>query len=331
MTWQAVFSEAERRVWKVVSATLSDAVFSEGQIAQAVIDALPADSTLVIGNSLPVRDLDLFCRPSAKSLRVLHQRGASGIDGLIAGAAGARSLLDRPLAVLLGDLSALHDVGGLGMLRAVSGPLAVVVVQNGGGRIFEQLPIGSNSVAHPYFESLFLTAQGVDFSHAAAAFAIPYQRVSDLSTLQSALLQAMSSDRPLLIEAVVPGEDGVKRRKRIYGQLATELAQSDGGLGASIATPTETLPSVFWHGFLGSPTLWQPIAQRLGVPIQMTIFPVMDRPRGCFLMPTFSRWSMRWWHRFPLRDLRCMAIRLALVWRSLRHSGIPTGYRRSRW
>ena len=262
--WQAVFSEAERRVWKVVSSSLSEAVFSEGQIAQAVVDVLPADSTLVIGNSLPVRDLDLFCRPSAKPLRVLHQRGASGIDGLIAGAAGARSLLERPLALLLGDLSALHDLGGLGVLRAVSGPLAIVVVQNGGGRIFEQLPIGSNSVARPYFGSLFLTAQDVDFSHAAAAFAIPFLRVSDLSALTSALEQAMSSNRPLLIEAVVPGEDGVKRRKRIYGQLATELAQSDGGLGASIATPTETLPGVFWHGFLGSPSLWQPIAKRLG-------------------------------------------------------------------
>jgi 2-succinyl-5-enolpyruvyl-6-hydroxy-3-cyclohexene-1-carboxylate synthase len=104
--------------------------------------ALPAGAWLAIGNSSPVRDLDHDLPPDSRPLTLLHQRGAAGIDGLVAGAAGARSVITPPLALLLGDVSLLHDVGGLAAAATVHGPLAIVVVHNDGGRIFERLPLG---------------------------------------------------------------------------------------------------------------------------------------------------------------------------------------------
>ena len=73
---------------------------------------------------------------------MLHQRGAAGIDGLVAGAAGARSVVAAPIALLLGDIALLHDAGGLAAASAVRGPLAIVVVHNDGGRIFETAAAG---------------------------------------------------------------------------------------------------------------------------------------------------------------------------------------------
>jgi len=267
--WQRSLAAAERSVWNAVSAEVDGAELSEGDVARAVVAALPAGATLMVGNSLPVRDLDLFCPASEKPLRVLHQRGASGIDGLIAGAAGAASASQQPLALLLGDLSALHDIGGLGTLRNAKGPLAVVIVQNQGGRIFEQLPIGQNAVARPYFEQLFLTPQKADFVHAAKLFGIPYSCVGTRDALQSALSTAMRSASPLLIEAIVPPEDGTARRARIWKRVADALR------GETSVQPgcAASLPHVYLHGFLGSPELWQSVAARLGEPYAAEYLP----------------------------------------------------------
>ena len=78
---------------------------SEGAVAQALVGSCPEGALLVVGNSTPVRDLDTFCAPSSRVLRVIHQRGASGIDGLVSGAAGAASVDGGPVALLLGDIS----------------------------------------------------------------------------------------------------------------------------------------------------------------------------------------------------------------------------------
>lgn len=271
--WSMLHRQAELAVRRTVSESIATDRFTEGQLARAVVDALPSGSALLVGNSLPVRDLDLFCVPSDKPLRVFHQRGASGIDGLISGAAGARSVLGDPVALLLGDVSALHDLSGLQALQAVSGPLPVVIVQNGGGRIFEQLPIGSSELAKPHFSSLFLTPRAVDFAKAAEAFGLPFSRVSTEASLRTALSQALTSDRPVVIEAVVCGEDGVRLRKQIHQRAIEVLAQATKLLSAqpshsSDAAPLHhvapclgPLPQVFLHGFLGSPALWDPIVR----------------------------------------------------------------------
>ncbi|HUF11594.1 MAG TPA: 2-succinyl-5-enolpyruvyl-6-hydroxy-3-cyclohexene-1-carboxylic-acid synthase, partial [Longimicrobiales bacterium] len=83
----------------------------EGVMVRALIDAMPDGALLALGNSLPVREADTFAAGDARDLLVWSQRGANGIDGLIAGAAGAAAAAERPAALLLGDVSALHDAG----------------------------------------------------------------------------------------------------------------------------------------------------------------------------------------------------------------------------
>ncbi|MBK1616707.1 hypothetical protein CKO44_25040, partial [Rubrivivax gelatinosus] len=185
----------------------------EHEVAPILRAALPAGAALMVGNSNPVRDLDHDLPPDGRVLALLHQRGAAGIDGLVAGAAGARSVLDAaaPLALLLGDVSLLHDAGGLAAAAAVTGPLAIVAVHNDGGRIFERLPLGRRPDLAAEREQLFVAGHGHAFDGLAATYGLGYERVQKPAELRAALARALAATRPVLIEArVAAGGSGIR-------------------------------------------------------------------------------------------------------------------------
>lgn len=222
--WAEDLARADRIANELAALACSGEALSEAAIARAMIDA-PEGALLAIGNSTPVRDLDAYCPASPRSLGVLHQRGASGIDGLVSGAAGARSVASQPVGLLLGDVSLAHDLGALGLLSANAsrGPLVAVVVQNGGGRIFDHLPIASISGLDEVYERCFATPPRVDFAHAAAAFGVTFARAGTRAALDEALAAAWSRPGPTLIEAVAPAREGAKRLARLWSDLRARL------------------------------------------------------------------------------------------------------------
>jgi 2-succinyl-5-enolpyruvyl-6-hydroxy-3-cyclohexene-1-carboxylate synthase len=175
----------------------------EHAAVRAVVDALPDGALLLLGNSLPVRVADAACPAAARRIDVLGQRGACGIDGLIAGAAGSASAAGRPAALLLGDVSFAHDLGGLAAARAAGAPLAIVVIDNGGGRIFEQLPVASAPGGAEALARYFLTPPGVDVAAAAAAFGLAHRRAVDPAALADAVRAALRTDGVTIIHAPV--------------------------------------------------------------------------------------------------------------------------------
>lgn len=178
---------------------------SELGAAWTVVEALPPGALLVLGNSLAVREVDLVPASPAPGIGVLHQRGVAGIDGFISGAAGAACASGRPTLVLLGDLAALHDMGGLAAARHVESPLVIVVLANRGGRIFELLPLAAAGVPEATVERLFVAPQEVGFEPAAAAFGVGYRRADNAEALAAALERALATPGPTLVEAVISG------------------------------------------------------------------------------------------------------------------------------
>jgi 2-succinyl-5-enolpyruvyl-6-hydroxy-3-cyclohexene-1-carboxylate synthase len=214
--WQ----RAEAAAWSAREhAAAADGTLQEDQIAALLRAALPAGAWLAVGNSSPVRDLDHDLPPDSRALGVLHQRGAAGIDGLVAGAAGARSVVAPPLALLLGDVSLLHDAGGLAAMAAVPGPLAIVVVNNDGGRIFERLPLGRDEGMAAARKRLFVTPHGRSFDGLAATWDLPYARADTPAALGQALVQALQAAWPMLIEAC-PAAAGSARRAALLAAMA---------------------------------------------------------------------------------------------------------------
>lgn len=226
LAWCDRLRGAETAVRRVMDAELrGERRMSEASAARAVVDALPDGGLLALGNSLPIRHVDLWCPGPGRDLAVWSQRGASGIDGVIAGAAGAASLAGGPAALLVGDVSALHDQTGWQALRHVEVPFAVVILHNQGGRIFEMLPLARHPDARGTMFNHWTTPHRTRFHHAAMLHGLPCERVRNLRALRTALTQALKSPGASVIEAMVP-EDGAAEQSR---RLTAEVGKVLGG------------------------------------------------------------------------------------------------------
>lgn len=170
---------------------------TEPAVARMVTAAMGSGSVLFLGNSMPVRDADMHGVSSGGGAWVVANRGASGIDGNIATAAGLARGADRPVAALLGDLTALHDLNSLALAAAAERPLALVVVNNGGGGIFSLLPVAGQKA---HFERFFAASHGYSLKKAAEMFGIPVRQPKTQAAFGAALRRALSGKGATLIE-----------------------------------------------------------------------------------------------------------------------------------
>ena len=163
--WTRWWIDAGARVAAALDAHLDSAgPFFEGRIAAELAALAPAGTIIVAGNSMPVRDLDSFALGRPEPLRVLANRGANGIDGVVSTALGAAAATGAPTALLIGDLSFYHDLNGLLAARRHGLSCNIVLVHNDGGGIFSFLP---QARFPEHFEPLFGTPTGLDFRGAA--------------------------------------------------------------------------------------------------------------------------------------------------------------------
>jgi 2-succinyl-5-enolpyruvyl-6-hydroxy-3-cyclohexene-1-carboxylate synthase len=107
--------------------------------------------------------------------------------------------------LLLGDLAALHDLGGLAAARLVGTPLVIVVLANRGGRLFELLPLAAGGLDEAAVERLFITSVEVRLAAAAAAFGVPACRAATAGELEAALHEALGRPGATVVEAVISG------------------------------------------------------------------------------------------------------------------------------
>jgi 2-succinyl-5-enolpyruvyl-6-hydroxy-3-cyclohexene-1-carboxylate synthase len=226
--YAARLGAANALVWQTVARVLERSTktseTNEPSAVRAVLDAMPERSLLVVGNSLPVRELDAYVPAGSASVSVASQRGANGIDGLVSGAAGSAIAAGTPALLLLGDVSLAHDLGGLAAARLVKTPLAVVVLDNEGGRIFEALPVARLFPEKPEHAALWLTPPALDFGHAAATFGIHYVAPATAAELRSAVKTALERPGPTLIHARVLPTSARETSRAVLGELEAALA-----------------------------------------------------------------------------------------------------------
>ncbi|MBD2233904.1 2-succinyl-5-enolpyruvyl-6-hydroxy-3-cyclohexene-1-carboxylic-acid synthase [Phormidium tenue] len=159
----------------------------EGKIPWLLARSLPKETAVVIANSMSIRDVEWFWPPGDRALRPYCNRGANGIDGTLSTALGIAH--GGPPAVLLtGDLALLHDTNGWLSVPRLRGHLTVVVVNNQGGGIFDQLPVATLPVpGERWFEDFFTTPQTVDLNRLCAAYGVNYERVETWSQLTASV------------------------------------------------------------------------------------------------------------------------------------------------
>lgn len=182
------WAREDKRVWHMLAGRLeqelASADLSEAVATVEALISLPAHCQLTIGNSLAIRNLDAVLPGDRATLRILHQRGTSGIDGLIAGAIGASG--PGPSALLLGDVSAAHDLSSLSLARLARGPLQIFMIDNAGGQIFAELPVAQLGLKPEQFQH-WLTSPRIDVAAACSAYGVPYRCVEARGELSASL------------------------------------------------------------------------------------------------------------------------------------------------
>ena len=230
--WTRSWADAGRRARAAVDAVLDEgapeAAPSEPRVARDLAAWLPAGSTLVVASSMPIRDLATYGW-RRDDVRVLGNRGASGIDGFVSTAvgvalaeAGVRGRAEGAVTVALaGDLSLLHDAGGL-LLRGQPTPdLVVVVIDNDGGGIFSFLP----QAGFPErFEQVFGTPHGADVAALAAVSGAGYRRLERAGDLHDVLDAASAAGGVQLVHVRTERDANRRLHARLAKAAAAALA-----------------------------------------------------------------------------------------------------------
>ncbi len=185
-------------------------------LVQAVCGGPVAKTGLFLASSMSIRIMDMFCGNNDNFFTLGSNRGASGIDGTIAAAAGFAKGINAPCVLLLGDLAFLHDFNSLNLVKAVEHPFVIIVLNDNGGGIFSFLPIA----AFPQFaEKYFFAPHGLNFEQAGRMFGIPYERPKNIRDFSDSYKKALKGRGPAIIEISLSREDNLKAIKALQNNI----------------------------------------------------------------------------------------------------------------
>ncbi|AMG61035.1 2-succinyl-5-enolpyruvyl-6-hydroxy-3-cyclohexene-1-carboxylic-acid synthase [Staphylococcus lugdunensis] len=204
--WQQLEQQAREHIVDHVMQATDDTAY-----VYELLNKLTHKDKLFVSNSMPIRDVDnLLFNCEAE---VYANRGANGIDGVISTALGMA--VHQHVTLLIGDLAFYHDMNGLLMAKLNDIHLNIVIINNNGGGIFSFLP-QKESAAH-YFERLFGTPTGLDFSYTAQLYDFQFERFNSVRDFQS---QSLNQHSRTIYEIQTEREDNRQQHQKLYQRLS---------------------------------------------------------------------------------------------------------------
>lgn len=195
---------------------------SESGFFYQLAGMLPERANLFVGNSMPIRDLDSFFHNNEKSIRILANRGANGIDGTVSTALGAASVSADPLYLVLGDLTFFHDLNGLLAAKLHRLDITIIVLNNNGGGIFSLL----SQAEHPKnFELLFGTPLDLDFEPVVRMYDGTFTRIKDWDHLQAVMSDSVSRKGLNVLEIVTRRDRNAAEHQKIWQTISREISK----------------------------------------------------------------------------------------------------------
>ena len=213
---------ADRLAAAAIDAALGEAL-SEPRIACALGERLPAEATLVVSASMPVRDVETFFPARDDPPRVLSNRGANGIDGVVSTAFGVAAGSAGPVVALIGDVALAYDIGALISARRLRLALTIVLVDNDGGGIFDFLPVSQTKPREAY-EVHVATPTLLSFPDVAAAFGLRYLPATTVPELRRALDAGIAGEGVSLVHVHTDRAHNVRLHRQVWRDVASALA-----------------------------------------------------------------------------------------------------------
>jgi 2-succinyl-5-enolpyruvyl-6-hydroxy-3-cyclohexene-1-carboxylate synthase len=231
--WLSRWRTADERAGEAIRATLATGELSEPVVAAELGALLPAHSTLFVSSSMPVRDIESFWPVREEPPRVLCNRGANGIDGVVSSALGAAAAGGGPTALLIGDVALAHDIGGLLAAARHGLRLAIVLLDNLGGGIFDFLPVARANAARvpdpsaddgeDVYTRHIATPTGLDFTTVASLYGLEYDRAHDLAGFRGALERALAANGTTIVHVRGERERNAELHARVWDAVARAL------------------------------------------------------------------------------------------------------------
>jgi 2-succinyl-5-enolpyruvyl-6-hydroxy-3-cyclohexene-1-carboxylate synthase len=197
--WLKASENAGDLIEKHFSANSENKKINEFALVRRLTHIIPETHGFFIGNSLPVRAVDMVGSEKGADLPTALNRGASGIDGLIASACGYSSGMQKPVTLLIGDLSALHDLNSFKLLTDSPEPVLLVLLNNHGGGIFSFLPVAQQT---DIFEPFFAAPHNYNFRKASSMFNLNYFNPGSISAFEIDYLKALQANKSAVIEII---------------------------------------------------------------------------------------------------------------------------------
>mgnify|MGYP001164619195 FL=1 len=213
--WSRLWMRLDEEVRSILTTTNNE--LTEGTTALVLAEKSQNGDLIFVGNSMPIRDMDTFYLPAKTSVEIIANRGANGIDGVIATAIGVAAT-DQKLTLLIGDISFLHDYTSLFIARQYNIPIRVVVVNNNGGGIFSFLP-QANEKKH--FEALFGTPFSPPIEELAKAVGGNYVQPKTVDELSEILAQPIKQIE--IVEVITDREENVSWHKRKWQEATKKI------------------------------------------------------------------------------------------------------------
>jgi 2-succinyl-5-enolpyruvyl-6-hydroxy-3-cyclohexene-1-carboxylate synthase len=217
--WLNTFIDKQNKIKKYINNFFNIPIEHEGYIINKIISILPSNSNLMIGNSSPIRDLDKFTFNNASKINVFSNRGASGIDGIISTSIGLSINQEKYNFLILGDISFFYDMSALMNHAQISINLNIIILNNGGGHIFDRLEGLSKE---KNYSKYWLTPLNLDIKDIAKVFQCNYLKLN-YKSLSSKDASIFSDKGISLIEVEVNSSNHQLEEKAINSGLKKEL------------------------------------------------------------------------------------------------------------
>ena len=194
----------------------------EGRIPTELLSVIPEKSNLMISNSLPIRDTDFFAPTMEKALSIFTNRGASGIDGINSTALGIAKASKGNNYLMIGDLAFYHDLNGLHNAIKYNLPLTVVLINNGGGGIFESLPI---SEYRDVFKENFATPLTVNFKKLVEAYGGIHHKIKNWKDLKEKVILSGKKKTLTVLEIQTDAKQSKLQRQNYWNAVSKRIVR----------------------------------------------------------------------------------------------------------
>ena len=201
----------------------SNRLISEPALARSLPRLVPNSIPIMLASSSPIRDWVTYSGWGPFSRRCFGFRGASGIDGTLSMGMGLSIVMGRMILVT-GDLALLHDTNGWLFSKDRKISLIVIMIDNGGGGIFNQLKI--DKIQEGDFEEIFLMPQRVCPLTLAKAYGVKYRQVACLDDLEQAIEWSFSFSTNVLIRVCTNSVEDHKLRVSLRDDLKRTLPEN---------------------------------------------------------------------------------------------------------